>query len=92
MRKDKELYERFTKLIREAKEAFLYLCIDELYRFVGEKRNRVYVWTAVGVIKRIKSGRKFYFYSLSKGFRSSVSVQFGVTESGEILHRWARWV
>jgi IS1 family transposase len=39
------------------------LCLDELYTFYGNKGNRVYIWSAVGVTK---TGRKFYFYHLSK--------------------------
>jgi hypothetical protein len=54
---------------------------------MGEKRNRVYVWTAVGVTEEI-----LLLLSLQKkGFRNYISVQFGVTERGEILHRWALW-
>jgi IS1 family transposase len=37
--------------------------LDELYTFYGNKGNRVYIWSAVGVTK---TGRKFYFYHLSK--------------------------
>ena len=43
--------------------AFSYLCLDELYSFIGNKNNRVYVWSAVGITN---TGKKFYFYYLSK--------------------------
>ena len=56
------MYNQFIKLLKEAKLVFSYLCMDELYTFIGKKEIRAYVWTAVGVTKR---GRKFYFYHLS---------------------------
>ena len=40
-----------------------YLCLDELYTFYSKRENKVYVWSAVGITK---TGRKFYFYFLSK--------------------------
>jgi IS1 family transposase len=58
-----ELYNQFLNLLKKAKLVFSYLCLDELYTFYGKKRNKVYVWSAIGVTKR---GRKFYFYYLSK--------------------------
>jgi len=67
----------------------LYLGIDELYRFVGEKRNGG-VWISWG---NGKGEEILLLPSLQKkGFKISVSIQFGVTERGEILHRWALWV
>ena len=62
LKKYKELYNHFIKLLKETKLVFSYLCMDELYTFIGKKEIRVYVWTAVEVTKR---GRKFYFYYLS---------------------------
>jgi IS1 family transposase len=50
-------------LIKKSNLVFSYLCLDELYTFIGNKGNRVYIWSAVGVTK---TGRKFYFYHLSK--------------------------
>ena len=63
MKEYKELYNQFIELLKKSKLVFLYLCMDELYTFVKKKSKRVYVWTAVGVTK---TGRKFYFYHLSK--------------------------
>ena len=63
MRMYKELYNEFLNLLKKAKLIFAYLCLDELYTFYGKKDNRAYVWSAVGVTK---TGRKFYFYFLSK--------------------------
>ena len=57
------MYNQFIKLLKEAKLAFVYLCMDELYTFVEKKGIRAYVWSAVGVTKTKK---KFYFYFLSK--------------------------
>jgi len=50
-------------MLKEAKLVFSYLCLDELYTFYGKKENKAYIWSAVGVTK---TGRKFYFYFLSK--------------------------
>jgi len=57
------LYKQFLKLLKETSLTFSYLCLDELYTFYRKKDNKVYVWSAVGVTK---TGRKFYFYFLSK--------------------------
>jgi hypothetical protein len=54
-KKIKELYNQFIKLLKEAKLVFLYLCMDELYTFIGKKGTKTYVWTAVGITK---TGRK----------------------------------
>ena len=62
LKKYKELYDHFIKLLKETKLVFSYLSMDELYTFIGKKEIRAYVWTAVGVTKR---GRKFCFYHLS---------------------------
>ena len=59
----KELYNKFLTILKKSPIVFSYLCLDELYTFYGKKENRVYVWSAVGVSK---TGRKFYFYFLSK--------------------------
>ena len=68
----KELYNQFISMIKKLKLVFSYLCLDELYTFIG---NRVYVWSAVGVTK---TGRKFYFYHLSrkKNIDSLISFNF----------------
>jgi len=39
------------------------MIIDELYTFVQNKSNKYYVWTSIGVTT---TGKKFYFYHLSK--------------------------
>jgi IS1 family transposase len=57
------LYNYFLNILKKSKLVFSYLCLDELYTFYGNKGNRVYIWSAVGVTK---TGRKFYFYHLSK--------------------------
>jgi len=57
------LYKQFLILLKEARLVFSYLCLDELYTFYKRKDNRVYIWSAVGVTT---TGRKFYFYFLSK--------------------------
>ena len=57
------MYKQFLKLLKETSLTFSYLCLDELYTFYRKKDNKVYVWSAVGVTK---TGRKFYFYFLSK--------------------------
>ncbi len=57
------MYNYFLDILKKSKLVFSYLCLDELYTFYGNKRNRVYIWSAVGVTK---IGRKFYFYHLSK--------------------------
>ena len=59
----KELYKEFLALLKKSKLVFSYLCIDELYTFYGKKKNKAYIWSGVGVTK---TGRKFYFYFLSK--------------------------
>ena len=59
----KELYNQFINLLKKANIVFSYLCLDELYTFYGKKSNKAYIWSAVGVTK---TGRKFYFYFLSK--------------------------
>jgi len=58
-----KLYKQFLSLLKKAKLAFSYLCLDELYTFYKKKDNKVYIWSAVGVTT---TGRKFYFYFLSK--------------------------
>jgi len=63
MKEYKELYNYFVKRIKEAPVVFSYLCLDELYTFYEKKEKKAYVWSAVGVTK---TGRKFYFYFLSK--------------------------
>ena len=57
------LYNKFLTMLSETPIVFSYLCLDELYTFIKNKQNRVYIWSAVGVTK---TGRKFYFYFLSK--------------------------
>jgi len=59
----KELYNEFLAMLKKSPIIFSYLCLDELYTFYKKKDNRVYIWSAVGVTK---TGRKFYFYFLSK--------------------------
>ncbi|QCT94059.1 IS1 family transposase [Caminibacter mediatlanticus TB-2] len=63
MKMYKELYNEFLAILKKTPIVFSYLCLDELYTFYRKKDNRVYVWSAVGVTK---TGRKFYFYFLSK--------------------------
>ncbi len=58
-----ELYKLFLNFLHKCNLVFLYLCLDELYTFYGKKENKAYIWSAVGVTK---TGRKFYFYFLSK--------------------------
>ena len=58
-----ESYKQFLKLLKGTKLVFSYLCIDKFYTFYKKKDNRVYIWSAVGVTT---TGRKFYFYFLSK--------------------------
>jgi len=55
----KKLYNIFLNLLKKANLVFLYLCLDEVYTFYSKKDNKVYVWSAVEVIK---TRRKFYFY------------------------------
>jgi len=64
-------------MIKKSKLVFSYLCLDELYTFIGNKGNRVYVWSAVGATK---TGRKFYFYHLSKkkNIDSLISFNFNL--------------
>jgi len=63
MRIYKELYNKFILMLKKIPIVFSYLCLDELYTFYKRKDNRVYIWSAVGVTT---TGRKFYFYFLSK--------------------------
>ena len=63
MKMYKELYNKFLTMLSETPIVFSYLCLDELYTFIKNKQNRVYIWSTVGVTK---TGRKFYFYFLSK--------------------------
>jgi len=63
MRIYKELYNKFISMLKKTPIVFSYLCLDELYTFYKRKDNRVYIWSAVGVTT---TGRKFYFYFLSK--------------------------
>ena len=58
-----ELYQLFLNFLKQANLVFSYLCLDELYTFYSKKENKIYVWSAVGVTT---TGRKFYFYFLSK--------------------------
>ncbi len=60
MKEYKELYNQFIKLLKKLKLVFSYLCLDELYTLYRKKNN---IWSVVG---GIKTGRKFYFYFLSK--------------------------
>ena len=71
----KELYKEFLVLLKKSKLVFSYLCIDELYTFYGKKKNKAYIWSAVGVTK---TGRKYYFYYLSKNkdIKSLLSFNF----------------
>jgi len=39
------------------------MIMDELYTFVQSKSKKYYVWTSIGVTT---TGKKFYFYHLSK--------------------------
>jgi len=39
----KKLYNQFIKLLKEAKLVFSYLCMDELYTFIGKKKTKAYV-------------------------------------------------
>jgi len=63
MRIYKELYNKFISMLKKTPIVFSYLCLDELYTFYKKKNNKVYIWSAVGVTT---TGRKFYFYFLSK--------------------------
>ena len=73
----KELYNKFISMLKKSGLVFSYVCLDELYTFIGKKGNRVYVWSAVGVTK---TGRKFYFYYLSKkkNIDSLISFNFNL--------------
>ena len=73
----KELYNKFISMLKKSGLVFSYVCLDELYTFIGNKGNRVYVWSAVGVTK---TGRKFYFYHLSKkkNIDSLISFNFSL--------------
>ena len=75
MKMYKELYNKFLTMLSETPIVFSYLCLDELYTFIKNKQNRVYIWSAVGVTK---TGRKFYFYFLSKNknIKSLLSFNF----------------
>jgi len=42
---------------------FSHMIMDELYTFVQSKSKKYYVWTSIGVTT---TGKKFYFYHLSK--------------------------
>ena len=42
---------------------FSYMIMDELYTFVGKKSYKYYIWTSIGITF---TGRKYYFYHLSK--------------------------
>ena len=57
------MYKLFLNFLKRANLVFSYLCLDELYTFYNKKDNKAYVWSAVGVTI---TGRKFYFYFLSK--------------------------
>ena len=59
----KELYENFVELFNNSKLILSYMVIDEMYSFIQKKSNKCYIWVSV-VITR--SGRKFYFYHVSK--------------------------
>ena len=50
-----------NKLNKEIK--FEYMIIDELYTYIGNKKNRHYVWASIALTK---TGKKFYYYYLSK--------------------------
>ncbi|WP_459884860.1 IS1 family transposase [Caminibacter profundus] len=75
-----ELYKLFVNLLKKANLVFSYLCLDELYTFYGKKGNKAYVWTTVGVTK---TGRKFYFYFLSKkkNIESLLSFNFDLPKA-----------
>jgi len=77
MKEYKELYNYFVKRIKEAPVVFSYLCLDELYTFYEKKDKKAYVWSAVGVTK---TGRKFYFYFLSKkkDIKNLISFNFNL--------------
>jgi IS1 family transposase len=74
-----ELYNQFLNFLEKANLAFSYLCLDELYTCYGKKENKVYVWSEVGITK---TGRKFYFYHLSKrkNIDSSLSFNFDLPQ------------
>jgi IS1 family transposase len=74
-----ELYNQFLNFLKKANLAFSYLCLDELYTCYGKKENKVYVWSEVGITK---TGRKFYFYHLSKrkNIDSSLSFNFDLPQ------------
>jgi len=47
--------------------------MDELYTFIGNKKKRYYIWTAIAVTK---TKRYFYFYYLSKDKGSEALFNF----------------
>jgi len=69
----KELYREYIERIKEVGFAFVYFIMDELYSFVKRKRNRVYIYTAIGVTK---NNQYFYFYYISKEKSSGALFNF----------------
>lgn len=63
MQEYKALYRNFIQTLNASTLVFSYLIIDELYTFIGKKRRKYYLWTAICVTQ---TGRRFYFYHLSK--------------------------
>jgi len=77
LRKKMKMYKEFLAMLRKSPIVFSYLYLNELYTFYKKKDNRVYIWSAVGVTK---TGRKFYFYFLSKkkNINSLLSFNFNL--------------
>ena len=57
------MYEYYIKLVKKSGLVFNYLVLDEIYTFTEKKSKKCYIWTCVG---QTITGRKFYFYHLSK--------------------------
>ncbi len=69
----KELYIEFTNYIKQTSLVFAYMVMDELYTYIGKKSKRYYLWASIAITK---TGRKFYFYHLSKYKNAGALFEF----------------
>ena len=51
------------------------MVMDELYTFIGKKTKRYYVWASIAVTQ---TGKKFYFYHLSKYKNAGALFEFNL--------------
>ena len=73
MQEYRELYQEQIEKLKSLSLVFSYLIMDELYTFIGNKKRRYYIWTAIAVTK---TKRYFYFYYLSKDKGSEALFNF----------------